>query len=85
MDEITRRYAEMGQMYGMSEGAAAKTLIVNLANPVVAQLKELEPEKQKFAAGQIYLLAQLSFKKLSTDELNELIANDLTMMEKYLK
>ena len=85
VDEITRRYAEMGQMYGMSDGDAAKTLIVNLANPVVAQLKELEPEKQKFAAGQIYLLAQLSFKKLSTDELNELIANDLTMMEKYLK
>ena len=60
VDEIMRRYSEMGQMYGMSEGEPAKTLVVNLANPVVASLKDADAEKQKFAAYQIYLLAMLS-------------------------
>ena len=80
VDEIMRRYSEMGQMYGMSEGEPAKTLVVNLANPVVASLKDADAEKQKFAAYQIYLLALLSYKKLGTDEMNKLIENDLAML-----
>ena len=85
VDEIMRRYSEMGQMYGMSEGELAKTLVVNLANPVVASLKDADAEKQKFAAYQIYLLALLSYKKLGTDEMNKLIENDLAMLGNYIK
>ena len=85
VDEIMRRYSEMGQMYGMSEGEPAKTLVVNLANPVVASLKDADAEKQKFAAYQIYLLALLSYKKLGTDEMNRLIENDLAMLGNYIK
>ncbi len=85
VDEIMRRYSEMGQMYGMSEGEPAKTLVVNLANPVVASLKDADAEKQKFAAYQIYLLALLSYKKLGTDEMNKLIENDLAMLGNYIK
>ena len=36
VDEYMRRYSEMGKYYGMSDGELSKTLIVNLANPVVA-------------------------------------------------
>ena len=68
VDEIMRRYSEMGQLYGMSEGDPARTLVVNLSNPVVAKIKEMDADKQKFAAYQIYLLALLSFKKLSSTE-----------------
>ena len=85
VDEIMRRYSEMGQMYGMSEGELAKTLVVNLGNPVVASLKDADAEKQKFAAYQIYLLALLSYKKLGTDEMNKLIENDLAMLGNYIK
>ena len=85
VDEIMRRYSEMGQMYGMSEGEPAKTLVVNLANPVVASLKDADAEKQKFAAYQIYLLVLLSYKKLGTDEMNKLIENDLAMLGNYIK
>ncbi len=85
VDEIMRRYSEMGQIYGMSDGEPAKTLVVNLSNPVVAGLKELNSEKQRFAACQIYLLALLSYKKLSTDEQDKLIENDMKMLAEYLK
>lgn len=84
VDEIMRRYSEMGQLYGMSEGDPARTLVVNLSNPVVAKVKEMDADKQKFAAYQIYLLALLSFKKLSTEEQNKLIENDMTMLSDYV-
>lgn len=84
VDEIMRRYSEMGQLYGMSEGDPARTLVVNLSNPVVAKIKEMDADKQKFAAYQIYLLALLSFKKLSKEEQNKLIENDMTMLSDYV-
>lgn len=85
VNEIMRRYAEMGEIYGMSQGEPAKTLIVNLANPVVAKLKEIGADKQKFAAYQIYLLALLSYKKLSNEEQGKLIENDLKLLGDYVK
>ena len=85
VDEIMRRYSEMGKMYGMMEGDVAKTLVINLANPVVAALKDASAEKQKFAAKHIYLVALLAFKKLSTEEQNELMNDDMTMLENYIK
>ena len=85
VDEIMRRYSEMGKMYGMMEGDVAKTLVVNLANPVVVALKDASAEKQKFAAKHIYLVALLAFKKLSTEEQNELMNDDMTMLENYIK
>ena len=69
----------------MSQGEPAKTLIVNLANPVVAKLKEIGADKQKFAAYQIYLLALLSYKKLSNEEQSKLIENDLKLLGDYVK
>ena len=85
VDEIMRRYSEMGKMYGMMEGEVAKTLVINLANPVVAALKDASAEKQKFAAKHIYLVALLAFKKLSNEEQNELMNDDMTMLENYIK
>lgn len=85
VDEIMRRYSEMGQIYGMSEGDPARTLVVNIANPIVASIKDADAEKQKFVANQIYLLALLSFKKLSNEEQNKLIENDLKMLGDYIK
>ena len=85
VNEIMRRYSEMGEIYGMSQGEPAKTLVINLANPIVAKLKDADADKQKFAAYQIYLLALLSYKKLSNEEQTKLIENDLAMMGDYVK
>ncbi|MDE6585634.1 MAG: molecular chaperone HtpG [Clostridia bacterium] len=85
VDEYMRRYSEMGQYYGMSEGEPAQTVIINKANGVVEKIKELEEEKQKFVARYIYSLALASFKKLSPEELDNFQHDSLTLLSNYIK
>lgn len=84
-DEYMRRYSEMGQIYGMSDGLQALTMVVNLTNPVVGRIKELDSEKQKFVINHIYSLALLSFKKLEAEELDKFVNNNLELLENYIK
>ncbi|MGN0818376.1 MAG: molecular chaperone HtpG [Candidatus Coproplasma sp.] len=85
VDEYMRRYSEMGQFYGMTDGEFARTMIVNTANPVIAKIKELDEEKQKFVAGYVYSLALLSFKKLSPEELDKFVGENLTLLNDFVK
>ena len=85
VDEYMRRYSEMGSFYGMSDGDVAKTMIINVANPVVAKLKELDDQKQKFVAGYIYSLALLAYKKLTPEEFEKFISENLTLFNEYVK
>lgn len=84
-DEYMRRYSEMGQIYGMSDGLLALTMIVNLSNPIVNKIKDLSEEKQKFVIQYIYSLALLSFKKLEADELDKFINSNLQLLDDYIK
>ena len=85
VDEYMRRYSEMGQFYGMSEGELSKTVIINTASTVIEKLKVLDDDKQKFAANYVYLLALASFKKLSPDELSEFQKYNLALLGEYIK
>lgn len=85
VDEYMRRYSEMGTFYGMSEGEVAKTMIINTANPVIEKIKELSDEKQKFVCGYIYSLALLSYKKLTPDEFNKFLSENLTLLNEFVK
>lgn len=85
VDEYMRRYSEMGSFYGMSEGDVAKTMIINTANAVVAKIKELDDEKQKFVAGYIYSLALLSYKKLTPAEFDKFMSETLNLLGQYVK
>lgn len=85
VDEYMRRYSEMGQFYGMTDNEMSKTMIVNTANPIVTKMKELDEEKQKFAANYIYSLALASFKKLSPEELGKLVGDSMTLLGSYIK
>lgn len=84
-DEYMRRYSEMGQIYGMSDGLLARTMIVNLSNPIVAKIKELDEEKQKFVINYLYSLALLSFKKLEAEELDKFVNSNLQLLDNYIK
>lgn len=84
VDEYMRRYSEMGQFYGMSDDQIGKTLIVNLANPVIGKIKSLDEEKQKFVAKHIYSIALLSFKKLSPEELDDFVSGSLDLLNGYI-
>ena len=85
VDEYMRRYSEMGQYYGMTDGEIGKTVIVNLSCPVIAKIKELDEDKQKFVANYVYLLALSSFKKLSSEELDKFLAANMQLLEGYTK
>ena len=84
-DEYMRRYSEMGQIYGMSDGLIAQTMIVNLSNPIINKIKELNEEKQKFVINYVYSLALLSFKKLEADELDKFVTSNLELLENFIK
>lgn len=85
VDEYMRRYSEMGQFYGMTDEQMALNLIVNTANPVVASIKDLPDDKQKFVAKYIYSLALLSFKKLSPEELQSFVADNMHLLDSFIK
>ena len=83
-DEYMRRYSEMGQIYGMSDGLIAQTMIVNLSNPIINKIKELNEEKQKFVINYVYSLALLSFKKLEAEELDKFVNYNLLLLDDYI-
>ncbi len=85
VDEYMRRYSEMGQIYGMSNGEIAKTLIINTNNEIVSKLKDLEENKQKFIAGYIYLLALSSFRKLTPEESEQFQKNCCVLLKDFAK
>lgn len=85
VDEYTRRYNEMGEYYGMGGVEPAQTLIVNTACPIVARLKELDEERQKFTAAYVYMLALNSYKKLSPEELDKFQKDNLTLLKDFIK
>ena len=80
-----RRYSEMGQIYGMSDGLLSQTMIVNLSNPIINKIKELNEEKQKFVINYVYSLALLSFKKLEAEELDKFVNYNLMLLDDYIK
>ena len=84
-DEYMRRYAEMGQMYGMSDGELAQTMVVNLSSPIVGKIKELDSERQNFVVNYIYSLALLSFKKLDEVELDKFVNANIYLLDHYVK
>ena len=83
-DEYMRRYSEMGQMYGMSNGEVAQTLVVNLSSPIIGKIKDLDSERQNFAINYVYALALLSFKKLDESELDKFVNANLFLLDKYI-
>lgn len=84
-DEYMRRYSEMGQMYGMTDGVLAQTMVVNLASPIIAKMKDLDSDRLHFVANYVYSLALLSFKKLDVNELDKFINANIYLLDNYMK
>ena len=88
VDEFIRRMSEMSGYYGMSNPADADkqaTLVVNATNPVIAGLLAQPEDKQKLIVNQIYYLAMLSYKKLSSEELSEFMEQSAQLLYAYSK
>ena len=87
VEEFMRRMSEMNGFYGMEETDTSKnaTLILNLTNPVVSGFMSQCEEKQMVIANQIYYLAMLSHRKLSSEELSDFVAKSSEMLFNYSK
>lgn len=84
VSEFMRRMSEMNSFYQMGDGASDMTLIVNIANPVLQNLKDADETSQKLTVMQIYYLALLAYKQFSPEELEEFSNNQAELIESYL-
>ncbi len=87
VDEFARRMSEMNGFYGIQEVDPIKnmTLILNLTNPIISGLLTQTEEKQKLIVHQIYYLAMLSYKKLTSEELSDFIDKSAELLYDYSK
>lgn len=84
--EFSRRFGEMNAFYGIAGADEDRdmTLIVNTANPVVGAFMQLDDDKKKFVANQVYYMARLAYKKLSPEEMKGFADNNEELLKNYI-
>lgn len=86
VDEFMRRMTEMQDFYGVDEGASLGVkLIVNVNNPLVQALPNLDEEKQKKVIAQVYYLAMLSYRPLSAEQLADFVEKNVEILTEYIQ
>jgi molecular chaperone HtpG len=87
VEEFMRRMSEMSSLYGMNDTNSLQnaTLVLNLTNPVISGLLAQSEEKQKLIINQVYYLAMLSYKSLSSEELADFVGKSAELLYNYSK
>ncbi len=85
VSEFMRRMNEMHSFYQMGESPEDLTLVVNTACPAVMALKEAGEEAAKLGAVQIYYLALMNFRQLTSEETENFANGYGKILLKYLK
>ncbi|MBO5363541.1 MAG: hypothetical protein J6A46_04360, partial [Clostridia bacterium] len=87
VDEFMRRMGEMQVAYGMEgfDPMQGATLVLNLTNPVVSSILTQSDEKQTLIVNQIYYLAMLSYKKLTSEELSAFVEQSTKLLYELTK
>lgn len=85
VSEFMRRISEMNSFYQMGEAPEDLTLVVNTANAAVLALKGVEEEKRSRSAMQIYYLALLAYRQLTSEEWDAFTEANTALIENYLK
>ncbi len=85
VSEFMRRMSEMNSFYQMGEAPEDLTLVVNTANAAVLALKGVEEEKRSRSAMQIYYLALLAYRQLTSEEWDAFTEANTALIENYLK
>ncbi len=85
VSEFMRRMSEMNSFYQMGEAPEDLTLVVNTANAAVLALKGAEEEKRSRSAIQIYYLALLAYRQLTSEEWDVFTEANTALIENYLK
>ena len=87
VSEESRRMEEMMKFYAMSGMGAMgafpteSTLTVNTASPLIAKLGTMDDDKREKAASYLYRLALLSQRKLTAEELKQLLSDGYAILD----
>ena len=93
LSEEARRMKDMMAMYGgmglPPSGDDGETLVLNNSNPLIKRLMELKDDNSKTETAemiceQVYDLAMLNHKPLSTEAMNAFVARSAKLLEKIL-
>ena len=83
LDDMMKMYRAAGEGMGADTFAPQATLLLNLDCPPVCSLDKQHPsDREKAVARQIYMLALLSQRGLSGEELKEFLASSYDILEK---
>ena len=86
IDEEIRRMEEMMRMYGIAQPTPPdKKLILNTSSPLIEKLESLivsNPELASELAEHIYILALLSQKKFTAEEMQRFMSNSYNLLMK---
>lgn len=90
VSEEDRRLGEMMKLYGINDNMPSpeSELILNSSSEVLKLLEkkaEADPESAESTARQIYMLASLSQRRLSADELKEFLSLSFSCISESLK
>ncbi len=83
IDEYARRMRMMSAAMGGMEFPDKKKLVVNLNNPLILSITEMDEEKRKIVTSQVYDLARLESEPLSSEDLQEFIRRSLSILGKF--
>ncbi len=79
LPEESRRFADMMKMYSLSSGNEAfkmpnaEAIVINVDNPIIKKLENIDEEKAILTAKHIYLSALLLSRTLTSDEAKEFV------------
>lgn len=79
LPEESRRFADMMKMYSLSSGneafkmPSAEAIVINVDNPIIKKLENIDEEKAILTAKHIYLSALLLSRTLTSDEAKEFV------------
>ena len=81
---MMKMYGDMGASGSMP---VEETLVINLSNPLVSKLSETysdasRADLNKAIAKQIYMLALVAQRQLTSDELKDFISDSTNLLEK---
>lgn len=83
LSEYARRIQDMGRLYGetFADAQPETSIVLNIENPVIQKLPQLEGETAKMVSQQIYDLAMMSHKPLSAEEMSAFVERNVKILE----
>ncbi len=84
--EQERRFSDMMKMYasvngGVPSSFAEEQLVINTESSSVLKLSKLDAEKKKVLATHIYLMAIITNRQPTAEEIQRLVENDIKLIE----